>query len=358
MKIAVVGAGPAGLSFAAVYKDVEVFEEHIQLGLPRHCTSLVSARSAEELGVSKRLILNKFYNLVLTNLEGANIYFRIRDGVYLLDRPGLENWLAERVSKIYIGERVVDIRGGYVYTSKGEKRGPYKYVVVSEGAVRRFSSRFGHVVRLPGLQIDVKSAVGLSDITVVYNQKISKSYFSWIVEIDRGLYRVGLADSCCVVEKLNKLIKLIRGEPVGKPFGGGVLAGPPLRRVVDRGLIFIGDAGGFVKPLSGGGIILALKTGRLAAEAVSIDKPEAYQYATAPLRLKLRTAFHAFRILYGGRLVDRLLEILKGGSYVAVDYDDHLRTLFTAALTDIRSLYAVKEFLRYLTSYRYVSHLF
>ena len=42
MKVAVVGAGPAGLAFAGRYGDAEVFEEHLEVGLPRHCTSLVS----------------------------------------------------------------------------------------------------------------------------------------------------------------------------------------------------------------------------------------------------------------------------------------------------------------------------
>ncbi|WP_309544010.1 hypothetical protein [Pyrobaculum aerophilum] len=40
MKIAVIGAGPAGLSFASRYGDVDVYEEHGEVGLPRHCTSL------------------------------------------------------------------------------------------------------------------------------------------------------------------------------------------------------------------------------------------------------------------------------------------------------------------------------
>lgn len=358
MKVAVVGAGPAGLSFASRYRDVDVYEEHQQLGLPRHCTSLVSAKSAHTLGISKRLVINKYKELLLTNLEGAKIYFRIRDGVYLIDRPGLENWLAESVDRIRLGERVVEIRGGYIHTSRGERRGPYDYIVISEGAVRKFSGRFGHVVRLPGLQVDVKSAVDLPGITVVYNKKLSRGYFSWIVELDRGLYRVGLADICCTVEKLNKLVKIVGGTPVGKPFGGGVLAGPPMRRVVAGRLLFVGDAGGFVKPLSGGGIILALKTGRLAADALASGDAARYQYGTAAVRMRLGAAFYAFRLLYGARLVDELIKVLDGGSYVAIDYDDHLKTLMAAALTDVKSVFAFREALRYLASYRYFSHFF
>ncbi|AAL62908.1 NAD(P)/FAD-dependent oxidoreductase [Pyrobaculum aerophilum] len=350
MKIAVIGAGPAGLSFASRYGDVDVYEEHGEVGLPRHCTSLVSAISAEGLGLPKSLVLVKYRELRITDLEGRQIYFNVRGGVYLIDRPGLEQWLASRTSRLLLGKRVVDLKNGYVYTSDGERRGPYDYIVLAEGSLRKFSARFGHVVRLPGLQVDIKSSVDLPGINVVYNNKLSRAYFSWIVEIDRGVYRVGLADVCCTVEKLNKLVKLLRGAPISKPFGGGVLAGPPLRRLTHGRYITVGDAAGLVKPLSGGGIILALKSGALAAMALDKGDIQRYEAATLYTRLRLRAAFSLFRILYGMRLVDRLLQILNGGEYVAVDYDDHVKSLLVAALTDARSIMAAKEVARYLAS--------
>jgi digeranylgeranylglycerophospholipid reductase len=358
VKVAVVGAGPAGLAFAAKYGDADVYEEHQEIGLPRHCTSLVGGRSARLAGIPEKLVVNRFEELLITDLEGRRIRFRIRDKVYLIDRPGLEQWLAEKTRNVALGKRVVAVRGGYVYTSDGARRGPYDYVVIAEGFARRLSSAYGHVVRLPALQIDVKSDVELPGITVVYNQKLSRAYFSWIVEIDKGLYRVGLADVCCTVERLRKLVKLVRGVPVGKPFGGGVLAGPPLRRVVEGRTILIGDAAGLVKPLSGGGIVLALRSGYVAAEALAESQPHKYEEETLATRLRLRVAFAAFRLLYGQRLVDRLLKILDGGEYVAVDYDDHLKTLAAAALTDPRALRALGEALCYLAGNRDVLHFF
>ena len=357
MKIAVVGAGPAGLAFAGRYGDAEVFEEHLEVGLPRHCTSLVSGRSARLVDIPESLVLNKFDELLVTDLEGRRVYFSVKDKVYLIDRPGLEHWLAEKTRGIRLGAKVTAVRSGYVYTSDGRRHGPYDYVIVAEGSARRLSSAYGHVVRLPGLQIDVRSGVELRGITVVYNQKLSKAYFSWIVEIDRGLYRVGLADTCCTVEKLRKLVKLVRGAPVGRPFGGGVLAGPPLKRLLVGHTVLVGDAAGLVKPLSGGGIILALRSGYAAAEALARGRPHRYEEETLATRLRLRAAFAAFRVLYGQRLVDRLLGVLNGGEYVAVDYDDHVKTLFVAALTDPRAAIALKEALHYLAGNRDVFHL-
>ncbi|MEM1597176.1 MAG: NAD(P)/FAD-dependent oxidoreductase [Pyrobaculum sp.] len=357
MRLAVVGAGPAGLAFASKIQDADVFEEHEAVGVPRHCTSLVSAKSAEAVGIPKDVVVNKYEDLIITNLR-EKIYFRVKGGVYLLDRPGLEQKLAERVPKIHYGKKVVAVERGYVYTSDGGRYGPYHYVALAEGSARKLSSRYGHVVRLPGLQVDVKTATPPPGITVIYNQKISKTYFAWVVEIDRGLYRVGLADSCCVVEKLRKLVKAVNGVPVGKPFGGGVLAGPPLKRLVHGRVMALGDAAGLVKPLSGGGIVLSTLSGTEAADALLRGDPYMYERRTYPLRVRLRASFHAFAVLYGMRLVDKLLEILDGGEYTAVDYDDHLKTLVIAALTDPRAPKALGALFQYLPRYRYISHFF
>ncbi len=355
MRVAVVGAGPAGLSFAAGLGDVDIFEEHEKVGLPRHCTSLVSAKSAEGL-VPKSVVLNKYDSLTITNLERW-IHFKVRGGVYLLDRPGLEEKLAESVN-INFGKKIREVRGGYLYSLDGARWGPYDYIAIAEGASRKLSGRFGHVVRLPGLQVDVKSDVDMESINVIYNSKFSRTYFSWVVELDRGLYRVGLVDVDGVVDKLNKLVKYIRGKPVGKPFGGGVLAGPPLKRLIHGRVLLLGDAAGLVKPLSGGGIVLSMRSGVAAAEAVKRGDPAHYERSTWLARLKLRLAFAAFGVLYGQRLVDKLLEALDGGEYVAIDYDDHLLTLASAALLDVRAVRAGVEFLKYLTANRNVFHLF
>lgn len=339
MRIAVVGAGPAGLAFASRV-DAEVFEEHREVGLPRHCTSLVGGRSAENVGVPRGVVLNKYDWLVATDLEGHNVYFRIRDGVYLLDRPGLERKLAERVSSLRLGERVEGINGRYLLTSAGV-RGPYDVIVLAEGASRRFSKAYGDVVRLPGLQVDVRSDIGLEGIVVVYNKKLSNSYFSWIVELDRGIYRVGLADVCCTVERLRKLVKLIRGEPIGKPFGGGVLAGPPVRRLVHGHIALVGDAAGLTKPLSGGGIILALRSGAELGDALRRGRPSLYDEKMRGALLKLAAAHLVYRLMYGRGFVHEALRIFNKAEFLALDYDDHVKTLAIALLSTHRAPQAV-----------------
>ena len=47
---------------------------------------------------------------------------------------------------------------------------------------------------------------------------------------------------------------------------GGVIVHPTIKRTVTDGLITVGDAAHMINPLSGGGIVNAMKAGRLAAK--------------------------------------------------------------------------------------------
>src|SRR4029453_3392262 len=51
----------------------------------------------------------------------------------------------------------------------------------------------------------------------------------------------------------------------GRTIGGGIVA-PTLSHTVAEGVILCGDAAHMINPLSGGGIVNAMKSGRLAAE--------------------------------------------------------------------------------------------
>ena len=55
MDIACIGGGPAS-AFAALEilkkgKNVEIFEEHKEIGVPRHCAGLISVSGFNKLGI-------------------------------------------------------------------------------------------------------------------------------------------------------------------------------------------------------------------------------------------------------------------------------------------------------------------
>ena len=54
-QVAIVGAGPTGLQTAIRIKElgfeVSVLEEHESIGIPEHCTGLISKKGVEDLGI-------------------------------------------------------------------------------------------------------------------------------------------------------------------------------------------------------------------------------------------------------------------------------------------------------------------
>ncbi|MBP1448607.1 MAG: NAD(P)/FAD-dependent oxidoreductase, partial [Thermoproteus sp.] len=65
-------------------------------------------------------------------------------------------------------------------------------------------------------------------------------------------------------------------------------------------------------------------------------------------RMRLALARKAYDLMYGRRFVDKALEILSGEEFVAIDYDDHIKTLAFALATTARGVRALAEALRYL----------
>ncbi len=64
---------------------------------------------------------------------------------------------------------------------------------------------------------------------------------------------------------------------------GGVIVHPTIKRTVTDGLLTVGDAAHMINPLSGGGIVNAMKAGRLAAD-VGADALSANDTSAARLQ--------------------------------------------------------------------------
>ncbi len=113
----VAGAGPSSLYLLRITKnhDITAFEEDPpKLGLPRHCTGLVSINGAIGLGIYRReIVIGRYSRVRIINGEdGAAVEFRLpRHSIIMLDRPGLEESLYEGVG-VEFGRRVKEATRG------------------------------------------------------------------------------------------------------------------------------------------------------------------------------------------------------------------------------------------------------
>jgi digeranylgeranylglycerophospholipid reductase len=175
-EIAVVGGGPAGLLTALNIDnhDVVVYEEHKDVGVPKHCAGFVSNETARILTryASKDVIDHKYWNIVFYTPKGVyRLYFK-DPIVYHVNRPLLEKKLLDRVvgkgHKIFFKKKArPGSKPGEVIV-KGDSLS-YDLVVASDGASSLFRSKYlGRISkRLVGVQY-IYRIKGLDPDTIHY----------------------------------------------------------------------------------------------------------------------------------------------------------------------------------------------
>jgi digeranylgeranylglycerophospholipid reductase len=101
----VVGAGPVGSLFAELLARaslrVALLEEHAQVGLPNHCSGLVSPRTLDVAGIPEAEVgLARFTSARVWGPGGGTLWLR-SDTVQAVavDRPRFDQFLAQRAAR-------------------------------------------------------------------------------------------------------------------------------------------------------------------------------------------------------------------------------------------------------------------
>ena len=287
--IVTVGAGVAGCEAAleAAKKNARILllEEHPQIGVPSHCSGVVSLKGLELLGLeahssfSQKLIHGaRFYPP-----RGESIEVRKKDPVALiLNRMKLDQFLAKqavaagvelrpktRASKL---QRTAE--GDLLTLADGSKVGA-KVVIDASGAGSRLPEQAGLQTPdwaqiLPGLQYELVDMKEQSDLVeLFFGSKRAPGFFAWSIPTGKNSARVGLASKKGNVKKfLDDLVKEQWPKAtVDAIKSGSVLVAGPVARCWSPGFIMVGDAAGQVKQTTGGGIVIAGYCGKLAGIA-------------------------------------------------------------------------------------------
>ncbi len=310
--VAIVGAGYAGLvlawKLAKAGVKVTVYEEHGEnrIGQPRHCTGLVSVRVVEGLD-AWRLVLDKYKTVELAAGEDT-VALRPRGGVYRLDRVGLEKLLYER--SIEAGARFefnakverVDPEKGDVYVDGHARR--HGFIAVATGSLGsvRGLEFVARPRKLTGWNIIYASgrAPPEATIRVDFTRGLSTGFFAWILKTSAGVLAGSAAapgDAGLVRRRLEEAYSL---RDRLDAYGGVVLAGPPASPLVQGRVVLVGDAGGLVKPLTGGGLYPGLVVAGLAASMLNrgVNPGRALFEAVERVAARLRRQYRVARVLH------------------------------------------------------------
>lgn len=212
------------------------------------------------------------------------------------------------------------VRGNEVVTDRGTFAG--KVIVGADGP----SSRVAKSVGLPNpVTGPAMSAVVEGDFTTVtdlYFGNLAPGGYAWLIPKD-GCANVGLGAWQHFDGNLNRLFEAFlrrQGLPLKRGTGGHVPVLGPVDRTVKPPVLLVGDAAGHVMATNGGGINVAMITGRIAGttaadhvlDGVPLDAYEARWRAAVggPLAQGARIKKLADRFFGSDRSLDLAMRIL------------------------------------------------
>lgn len=286
--VVVVGAGPAGSAAARecalLGLSVLCIEEHGTIGYPVQCSGLLSLAAFSECRVSsERSILNRVTGARIISGAGSELLIdaKITKAV-VVDRGTLDREMAEAAAddgaEFRLKTAVRDVRGKKVFTRgvNGHEEIGFDILIAADGSRSTIARMYGMQrarTNLAGIQADMPGDCDPQYVRVYPDA--SPEFFGWSIPTGPGRIRVGLCGRSQVRERF--------AEFAGK-FGTGtshlVTGTIPLgvmKRTYKNHTLFIGDAAGFPKPTSGGGIYTGVRSARHAA-AVAAQACEQGRY--------------------------------------------------------------------------------
>src|SRR2546430_2049612 len=287
--VIVVGAGPAGLYTALTLAEegleVVVLEEHEEIGVPTHCTGIVSGETNRLYKIPEDVVLNRPPSCLVISPGGRVAELEDPgEEIAVLDRAGFDRALAlnfmeaggmirtsSKLDRVCNGDLLVEVG-----TTHGERLRA-RALVLACGVTYRFHTLLGSRLPAPILhtaQIEVAAAPA-EKLEVHVGRKVAPEGFAWLVPFRRGDTPHLKAGVLLRGDARAYLGEFLARSSIASRLRG--IASEPIRRLLpvapvaksyaDR-IVAVGDAAGLTKPVSGGGIFYSLLSAQFAAETL------------------------------------------------------------------------------------------
>jgi len=285
--VVVIGAGPCGSAAAQVCAKnglkTLLIEEHATIGYPVQCAGLISTNAFAECNISKKSVIREVCGARMISGTGCELLFDA--GVtkaYVVDRGRLDFEMAENAVRagadIQVKSSVYDIDGRDLLVKgvNGRECIPFKLIIAADGPRSLLSRIYGmkrSSVYLSGIQADIP--LQMDGRYVELHPYASPDFFGWVIPSESGTARIGICGTGDVNQHFNKFMKNFNSQCMNLVTGTVPLGVMP--KTYGNRTLFVGDAAGFAKPTSGGGIYTGVRSARHAAGvAVECCKQEKF----------------------------------------------------------------------------------
>ncbi len=265
--IAIIGAGPGG-NYAAYLlakagKEVTVYEEHPQIGIPVACTGLLIQGFDKHVPMSEDFLIRKINTARIYSPNGQHVEVKMKDN-YLVDRAKLDQHLAKMAmkegAKYQLNHRFIGIENGKAVINdkekKKESRIEYEALIGADGPlspVAKAAGIFGKRNFYFGSQVTAE--IENDDVIEFYPQGTD---ILWLVPDSKKIAKVGVAAKTDTYKVFNAFAEKRMGKDYEKRIiarqGAPIPLFKPDARVNKGNVYLVGDAATTVKATTLGGI--------------------------------------------------------------------------------------------------------
>ena len=279
--VIVIGAGPAGSAAAGECAKSGLstlcIEEHGTIGYPVQCAGLLSNAAFAECRVSERSVLNRVQGARVVSGRGSELLIDAQTTkASVVDRGALDREMAEAAAnagaEFKLKTAVYDIRGKTIITRgmNGNEEHQFRILIAADGprsTITRLLGMERAKVFLAGIQADLP--YDCDPRFVELYPDASPEFFGWAIPAGKGRVRAGLCGQTQVPERFAAFVKKFGGGS-GTHLVTGTLPLGVMPQTYGHRTLFVGDAGGFPKPTSGGGVYTGIRSARHAAAVAAV----------------------------------------------------------------------------------------
>jgi geranylgeranyl reductase family protein len=278
--VIVAGAGPAG-SAAASYcakngLSTLCIEEHGTIGYPVQCAGLLSNAAFSECRVSDRAVLARVSGARVISGKGNGILIDAgTQKAVVVDRGSLDREMAESAAdngaEFRLKTAAYGIQGTTLLTrgARGHEEIPFRLLIAADGprsTIARLQGLARQKTFLAGIQVDLPHECDPRFVEIYPDA--SPDFFGWMIPTGKARVRVGLCGLSDVPARFSTFLKKYGSTSTHLVTGTLPLGVMP--RTYGHHTLFVGDAAGFAKPTSGGGVYTGIRSARHAAAIASV----------------------------------------------------------------------------------------
>lgn len=270
--VKIIGAGPAGCYLGYLLakegKQVDIYEEHKEIGYPIQCTGILTSSIENIIKIPEEIIVNKVtkFNIIYKN---KNIILNVKPNL-IIDRARFDQFLAEKAKQAGAN---IHLNSKYISNTKDKliinnESIPFNYLIGADGPSSKVSKN--NNFKKNNLTYGIQAIIEGDFDPEIANIYLNYGDFAWLVPISKTKARLGVV-SKTPKKDFDALIETIKPKII--EYQAGTIPLFEKKQLQKDNIYLLGDAAAQIKTTTYGGIIHGLEAANDLAESILYDKP-------------------------------------------------------------------------------------